>query len=97
MLRFDVQNGQHRERCWRLLSILGLQSGTWESLPTQGELMYEWLDNLGGDFGHCSNGECGKRIWWFVSRNDKKIPISESGAVHFSDCIAAREFRKPRG
>lgn len=95
-MKFDVEDGRARERCWRLLSILGRPSGGWEHLPQHGEEMSKWLDALGGRFQHCRWPTCGRPVWWFKTKNGKKMPVAENGASHFADCNGASVLRGSR-
>ncbi len=50
------------------------------------------LLNQVGDPGKCRG--CGKRIFWVIHRNDKKVPYTETGLNHFADCPAAKNFKR---
>ena len=50
------------------------------------------LLNMIGDAGHCR--ACGRPIWWVLTKNGKKMPVTDEGISHFADCTKAGEFRK---
>ena len=50
------------------------------------------LLNMLGDASHCR--ACGRPIWWVLTKNGRKMPVTDECISHFADCPNANEFRK---
>lgn len=44
--------------------------------------------------GRCR--DCARPIWWVVTRNGRRMPVTDELLSHFADCPAASKFRQPR-
>ena len=84
-----------------LMEITGETTALREQAKISNEKLKDVLDRLSqfdamlkqiGESGTCKG--CGADIYWFVTKNGKKAPITPAGLNHFVDCEFSDRFRK---